>query len=631
MKTPRLAAAVVAASLLVQTGVQSQTQAPPPATAKPQEQRGNVPVFRSSVDLRQLDVTVLDKDRRPVRDLTARDFTITEDGVPQKIDAFSFVEVADTARTDTVWSTVAKSDVVDNNLDSSRVFVLFIDDVWGMGMAGPLGVTDPWGKRAMAQSVKHFVEQMGPDDVGAVVFPGATRRSTPFTKDKAKLVSAIEWFAESNETYTVPCDTTPLAALQLAGSLSSMKNRRKVVVYFGGALLVQTKLCNIRGIWYDVFQVANENNISFYPVDTMGFRPGRGNRSIDEYIVLANHTGGKAVMNTNAFEEGLNRIYTENTSYYLLAYQPTNPATDGRFRRVSVKVNRPGAEVVSNRSYWAAKASQTGVATGPADPDPVNKAIADLLPIRQIPLRAVAAPFRGDGDSGHLVSLALGLSQPGFPSRTRESVDMVVRVTTADGLDFGTHTQLIPISVPASASAETASEYEVLGRVEVPAAGRYELRVAVHSLRTDRRGSVYIDLDVPDFTKDRLSMSGVTVSALPGLPSAPSFAVVGPGAALPTTVRSFGRSDRAAASLVIYQAERRTAEPVSLEIRIQNADGVVVLRQSDTIDAAKFVNQAAPVDYPLPVSEFTPGKYLLTFRATLEGHIVTRDVPFAVR
>lgn len=620
-----------------QSQAQSQTQV---TTTKQPEQRGQIPTFRTSVDLRQLDVTVLDKDRRPMRGLTAADFTVIEDGVPQKIDAFSFVEVPDAVSSETVWSTTATSDVVDNDLDSSRVFVLFIDDVWGQGAHGPLGVSDPWGRKKMSESVRYFVEKMGPDDIAAVVFPGMSRKSTPFTRDKAKLIGAIEWFADSNDTYSARCDTTPLAALDLAGNLASMKNRRKVIVYFGGGLQVQTKTCFIRYIWNEVFQVANESNVSFYPVDTMGLRIG--NRIIDEYIVLAHHTGGKATINSNTFEAGLDRIYTENSSYYLLAYQPANPTKDGRFRQVRVRVNRAGAEVVGNRSYWAEKApppaGATGAAGGPAAPEPdpgvlANaKAIAELLPQRQIALRATAAPFRGDGDAGHVVSLAVGLSQAGFNARTRESVQLIVRILTADGTDFGVHEQMVNIAVPASPNAETKSEYEVLSRVEVPAAGRYELRVAVHSAATDRRGGVYVDVDVPDFVKDRMSLSGVTVSALPNIPAAPAFAVTGPAAALPTTVRAFAQSQRVGASLVIYQSEKRAPEPVPLEIQIQDAKGTVVTKQADTIDATRFgTTHAAPVDFVLPLSTLAPGKYLLTFRATLDDRVVTRDVQFTVK
>jgi len=83
MSSPRLAPflALAVASLAYFT----------PSEAKQTGQKP--PVFRSGIDLRQLDVTVLDKKRQPVRDLKHEDFTILEDGKPQKIEAFAFVDV----------------------------------------------------------------------------------------------------------------------------------------------------------------------------------------------------------------------------------------------------------------------------------------------------------------------------------------------------------------------------------------------------------------------------------------------------------------------------------------------------------------------------------------------------------
>src|SRR5262249_31451707 len=138
------------------------------------------PVFRSQIDLRQLDVTVLDKNRRPVKGLTQDDFTVTEDGVPQRIDAFSFVDLGDTViKDERKWAASAASDIVTNNVDSARVFVLVVDDVHGMG--------DLWGKNQLPKSVRTFLDQLGTEDVAALIFTGRGDLSVNFTRDKAKL------------------------------------------------------------------------------------------------------------------------------------------------------------------------------------------------------------------------------------------------------------------------------------------------------------------------------------------------------------------------------------------------------------------------------------------------------------
>src|SRR5262245_4662816 len=79
-----------------------------------QPQPGQKPVFRSAIDLVHLDVSVLDKDRRPVRGLTDKDFTITEDGRPQDIVAFSAVDVPENPPKPAIWSSRAPVEVQSN-------------------------------------------------------------------------------------------------------------------------------------------------------------------------------------------------------------------------------------------------------------------------------------------------------------------------------------------------------------------------------------------------------------------------------------------------------------------------------------------------------------------------------------
>src|SRR5262245_61703428 len=87
------------------------------------------PIFRTGVDLVQVDVSVFDKNRRPIRGLTAADFTIREDGNPQKIEAFAAVDVPDVVTSTTEWVKRVSPDVVTNHADNRRLFAIVIDDV----------------------------------------------------------------------------------------------------------------------------------------------------------------------------------------------------------------------------------------------------------------------------------------------------------------------------------------------------------------------------------------------------------------------------------------------------------------------------------------------------------------------
>ena len=70
---------------------------------------------------------------------------------------------------------------------------------------------------------------------------------------------------------------------------------------------------------------------------------------------LAGETGGFLIDNTNDFTSGFARMQQERTTYYLLAYQPTNTATDGKFRKVKVKVKRSGVTLRARSGYVAAQ------------------------------------------------------------------------------------------------------------------------------------------------------------------------------------------------------------------------------------------------------------------------------------
>ncbi|HVD93897.1 MAG TPA: VWA domain-containing protein [Vicinamibacterales bacterium] len=73
---------------------------------------------------------------------------------------------------------------------------------------------------------------------------------------------------------------------------------------------------------------------------------------------LAKETGGFLLENTNNLAAGVARMQQERTTYYLLAYQPTNTALDGTFRKVSVKVKRSKTTVKARPGYLAVPARQ---------------------------------------------------------------------------------------------------------------------------------------------------------------------------------------------------------------------------------------------------------------------------------
>jgi len=118
---------------------------------------------------------------------------------------------------------------------------------------------------------------------------------------------------------------------------------------------------------------ANRANASFYPVDPRGLtvfdtpigpdRPpsiqqdnAQLRQRSDTLRGLASSTDGTAVVGTNDISGALKRVVADLSSYYLLGYYSTNPKLDGKFRKIAVRVRRPGVQVRARRGYLSATA-----------------------------------------------------------------------------------------------------------------------------------------------------------------------------------------------------------------------------------------------------------------------------------
>jgi VWFA-related protein len=161
------------------------------------------PTFRSGVALVQIDVTVLDKNRRPVTGLTAADFTVKEDGVDRPIAAFTAVDLSRDAATATASaatagqpaasSTHATAGVVETPLATATPPVTTPrQDAPGRLVAILMDRSTPPGEptivaRHIANAV---IDQLGPADQAAVLYTGFGEPQE-FTSDHALLRETI--------------------------------------------------------------------------------------------------------------------------------------------------------------------------------------------------------------------------------------------------------------------------------------------------------------------------------------------------------------------------------------------------------------------------------------------------------
>jgi VWFA-related protein len=135
---------------------------------------------------------------------------------------------------------------------------------------------------------------------------------------------------------------------------------------------------------------ANRVNVSIYPVDPRGLVATATVAAQDALkrrramlYDLASATDGLAVIDTNDYDRGMRRIVDDMSSYYLLGYYSTNTKLDGRFRRVTVRVKRPGAAVRARNGYLAPTAADVAPAAPAAGEPAANPAPASPRAARE--------------------------------------------------------------------------------------------------------------------------------------------------------------------------------------------------------------------------------------------------------
>ena len=178
----------------------------------------------------------------------------------------------------------------------------------------------------------------------------------------------------------------------LMAVVNSMKRLpgRKAIIFFSEGLALPP---NVQKHFQSVINTANQANVSFYAIDTAGLRaespeaasreaintrafrrmqgmdrpdlsgPMTKNLERNEDILnlnpqnglmqIAAETGGQFIGDTNNIAPKLKQIDEDLNTYYMLNYAPTNQNYDGKFRHVSVKVNRSGIDVQSRKGYFA--------------------------------------------------------------------------------------------------------------------------------------------------------------------------------------------------------------------------------------------------------------------------------------
>lgn len=389
------AAMLVSASLL--------TAQPPAPTAK----------FSVTSQLVIVNVSVRDRSGRSVDGLTAKDFTVFEDGKVQKIAVFERQQLetepaapaaapapAATPATPARKPQITPSAPGQVRFKDRRLLVLYFD-------FSSMATEDQF--RAQKSALDFLDKHLTPSDVVAIMaFSSKLQVLEDFTANRDRLKEVIKGFhigeaselaaegattSESDETddssaftadeteFNVFNTDRKLTALETAVRMLGSLPEKKALVYFSSGV-GKTGTENQSQLKSTV-NAALRSNVSFYPIDargllatapagdaTQGARSGSGifsggtqrqmrdsyNSQQETLYTLAADTGGKALLDSNDLSIGIVQAQKDISSYYILGYYSTNMAEDGRYRRIKVMLEGyPQAKLDFRTGYFASK------------------------------------------------------------------------------------------------------------------------------------------------------------------------------------------------------------------------------------------------------------------------------------
>jgi VWFA-related protein len=374
------------------------------------------PTFTANVDLVQTDVIVRDARGQFIADLKASEFAVYEDGVKQEITSLTMIHGG---REHNVLSPPAprRDGLIlpanrPRNDTSGRIFVIIIDDFH----LEPAQAQK--ARQIVGQALRDLIHSGDMFGIVSTGYSSISEQLTydrqvlesAITKIQGNGLSPRE-VIEGAQGSQGPTELRHRAHVALSLAYEQMRNlekvqgRRKAVIYistgydfnpFAQSRLEQQALrsrVDAADLQNDPFyrtqqssqmlaeadlvqelaeltRAANRANATIYTIDPRGLAAGPDvdqdirtpewsahlGTSQDSLRVIAEATGGFAMVNMNNFSAGLKRIDAETSDYYVLAYSSSNADPLKRMRRIEVTTTRPGATVFHRTSYTRAPA-----------------------------------------------------------------------------------------------------------------------------------------------------------------------------------------------------------------------------------------------------------------------------------
>jgi VWFA-related protein len=466
---------------------------------------------------------------------------------------------------------------------------------------------------------------------------------------------------------------------KLSEGLADMHGRRKAVVYFGEGIdyniynvFEASEAGTIIDGTYRTIGEATRANVAIYTVDPRGLafssedsaavggvpidfadqmgRPSMESALLDEFRnsqdslrELSEETGGFAVLNQNDFTPGLTRIVEENSHYYLLGYYPTNRERDGKFRKIEVRVKREYVEVRARKGYVAPEKGDERAETAHVDaPKGASEELSLLaqspLPLPEIPMTATASPFR-IAKNRAVVPLVVEMNIDGFRFEDKDGKFCDDVELSAIALDYKGKVRAsvrreFNLSLrPKTYQLMTQAGFRVMTAMELPS-GRYQLRIVVLEAGAGRGGSLFYDVEIPEYGKSDLVMTPLVVTSAieSSVPVIGSEEDKQTAILLPATRRAFAGQDRLVVLAEVYPRVRSGSRPPKVEITttIKATDEQAVFTNTEERGGEELTGPGEGIIHKveIPLSGLVPGDYLLEMKARhmAEEVVVTRQV-----
>ena len=326
------------------------------------------------------------------------------------------------------------------------------------------------------------------------------------------------------------------ALLALVDSLGSLPGR-KTVVYFCEGLTVAPA---VEARFRSVIATANRRNVSIYALDAAGLRVHSEQAATSRELgslasptlagverdegrkwsedlerneellksdpaaslgMLTAQTGGLLIQNTNDLNRGIGRINDDRRNYYALTYVPTNAVMDGTYRRIEVKVKRPGVELKARPGYLAVPANEPAPVLTFEVPALAALAASPRPTAFPIQAQALSVPVPGSLGLTALIAGFAGESVTFMEDATAKTyageATVVARVTDAAGAPFLKQSQQYLLTGQTDQLAKVRAGSLVFFRTPDLPPGSYTVTTVVHDGKGKRSSVAETSLEVP--------------------------------------------------------------------------------------------------------------------------------------